>query len=145
MKEIPLSNSPLLTIVDDEDYEWVVKRSWHITKDGYARTTYVGHNNQLLQRQILRRHGLLNEAILVDHVNGNRLDNRKINFKQVNHVGNSANRRNVAGVSYHKHNRSWVAYINVNHKRYTIGYFRTEEAAKAARKAAERERREILG
>lgn len=37
MKEIHLSNSSAVALVDDEDYELLTRWTWHEEKDGYAR------------------------------------------------------------------------------------------------------------
>lgn len=42
MKEIPLSNSKEVAIVDDDDYDLVMKHKWRKNRDGYAETRING-------------------------------------------------------------------------------------------------------
>ena len=79
----------------------------------------------------------------IDHINGNRLDNRIANLRSVN---DSENRKNMAirsdnttgvlGVHWYKSKNLWHAQIQVNEKKVHLGYFeRLEDAAKARRDA----------
>ncbi|MCJ8336353.1 MAG: HNH endonuclease [Epibacterium sp.] len=80
----------------------------------------------------------------VDHINGNRSDNRLCNLRAVDHLTNqlnrgmaSSNKSGVNGVSWYKSRKKWEAYITINKKRIKLGYFETLEAAKAARAQAD--------
>ena len=82
----------------------------------------------------------------VDHINGDRRDNRPSNLRVVTA---SENRRNAAvpshntsgliGVSYRGDKRRWRAYIAIGDITQHLGYFNTKTEALAARKAAEQE------
>lgn len=84
---------------------------------------------------------------ILDHINGDRLDNRIENLRVVSSLGNSCNRAKSTGktsrfigVSWSKSKRKWRAYINSSHnKTVHIGYFSSEEDAAAARLKAQRE------
>lgn len=75
----------------------------------------------------------------VDHINGNKLDNRKSNLRICSHSENLRNQRKpkdnksgFKGVSWHKGAKRWCAEIRSNGKRHHLGYFDTaEDAAKA--------------
>lgn len=78
----------------------------------------------------------------VDHINGNTLDNRIANLRDVTRRENCMNKTKradnssgVTGVS--KQNGKWVARISHNKKRILIGSFDSLEAAKESRKEAE--------
>jgi len=80
-------------------------------------------------------------GIVVDHINGNGLDNRICNLRIVNHRINQLNRKpkqkkpksNFVGVSYRLSKIcGWVAYINVNGSRIKLGEFGDEIAAAVA-------------
>lgn len=80
----------------------------------------------------------------IDHINGNRSDNRIVNLRDVSHHENMKNVRTPVtntsghiGVTLFKPNGKWVAGIKVNGKRLYLGYFDTIEEAVAVRKAAE--------
>jgi hypothetical protein len=68
----------------------------------------------------------------IDHINGDKHDNRIENLRVVTSAQNSQNRR-VRGVTYEKRqtSRPWRARIMVNYKSITLGYFATEAEALA--------------
>jgi HNH endonuclease/AP2 domain len=75
---------------------------------------------------------------LVDHINGNGLDNRKSNLRFATKSQNGANSKRK-GYSFHKASGKWRATITKNYKQYTLGYFDTEEEARKAYKKAHAE------
>jgi len=97
----------------------------------------------LLHREVMERK--LGRSILpgmhIDHINGNPLDNRRSNLREVTPLQNQFNKRvqrqtisGYKGVAYDKRQlkRQWIARIRHNGKQYTIGYYATpEEAAHA--------------
>jgi HNH endonuclease/AP2 domain-containing protein len=84
------------------------------------------------------------DGIDVDHVDGNRLNNRRSNLRLATHQQNTFNKgphRNntsgIKGVSWHKRLKKWQVQLNVNGKRVGLGYFSEKaEAAKAYERAA---------
>jgi hypothetical protein len=81
---------------------------------------------------------------LVDHVNGNTLDNRRQNLRIATTLENNHNRTRVngnntsgfPGVAWHSQQNKWRAYIMIDHHQKHLGCFETkEEAAEAARNA----------
>jgi hypothetical protein len=80
----------------------------------------------------------------LDHINGNKRDNRISNLRAVSRSENcrniAMNRKNtsgVMGVVWHKPSERWKAEIGVNGKRKCLGYFMRRVDAVCARKAAE--------
>ena len=80
---------------------------------------------------------------IVDHVNNNKLDNRKENLRIITRKQNSMNRTSAKnssskyiGVCFNKKHNKWQSYITVNKKQIKLGYFENEnDAAKARNKA----------
>jgi hypothetical protein len=81
----------------------------------------------------------------IDHINGNRLDNRLENLRQATPRQNSYNKKlscrsktGVKGVGFDKRISLWNARIVVNGKRIYLGLFKTiDDAAKAYAVAAQ--------
>ena len=67
----------------------------------------------------------------IDHINGNRSDNRILNLREVTYQENHFNRTAVKGYSYHKPNNKYVARIKANGKQIHLGYFDKPEEARA--------------
>lgn len=81
----------------------------------------------------------------IDHINGNRADNRLENLREVTAVQNNRNRARpftntsgVMGVAFRKDSGRWRAFINANGRRANLGTFDLFDEAVAARKMAER-------
>ena len=121
-------------IFDKEDYEKIKDYAW-VQSNGYACHAW------------LRVHRIIMDCpdgMVVDHINHNRLDNRKGNLRiclQIDNMKNQTLRRNnksgITGVNKHSYRDCYVARINVDGKRKHIGYYKTLEEAAKARKAAE--------
>lgn len=144
--EIPLTQGQF-AIVDDEDAELVLAQGrWFAKRDG--RTFYAGRKTRRVGggQATLHLHTLLTGWPLVDHVNGDGLDNRRANLRPATKVENSRNRRlqsnnrsGFRGVSWITAKRRWRASICVQGRRIYLGHYTTPEAAAAAYDAAARE------
>jgi hypothetical protein len=75
----------------------------------------------------------------IDHINGIKDDNRIVNLRQVTHAENQQNKHSTKGYSWHQKRQSWEAYIRINGKKSTLGYFEKEEDAQLARIKAKHE------
>lgn len=78
----------------------------------------------------------------VDHINGNRSDNRHENLRSATHAENCFNRkplgRRSKGCYWQPKREKWIAQIGYQGKRITIGYYDTEQqASEAYREKAE--------
>jgi hypothetical protein len=135
------------TIVDPQDYYRLKNFNWFLSgssKKFYAhRSIKIGN----IETKTVSMHRLIMDApkgLVVDHINGNGLDNRRANLRLVTPLQNHWNGRKMEntssrfkGVCFNKQNKKWVAYINVENKRIYLGNFNSEiDAAKAYDEAA---------
>lgn len=131
-----------VAIIDDDDADKVSAYTWHVS-GGYARAK--SYKNGTAKH--VHMHRLIIDApegILVDHISGDKLDNRKENLRLCDFGGNSQNSKKPShntsgfkGVCKHKRTDRWIAYIRVKGKRVYLGYFDTpEEAADAYKRAS---------
>ncbi len=109
---------------------------------GYIQV-YVDGKNCLLHRLVfLFHHGYMPK--MIDHINGNRLDSRIENLREATSSQNQQNRKiqrnNLSGFKgavYHPQKMKWQGRIQVNKKKFSLGYYNlAEEAHEAYKKAA---------
>lgn len=139
MREIELTQG-FKTVVDDEDYEWLSKVPLQAHKGrtgGYYAVLSEKRKVIGLHRVIVERHGATVGADqVVDHKNGDTLDNRKGNLRVCSRGQNSANQKlrsdnrlGLKGVVQVKN--SYQCFIQKDKKRKYLGTFRCPlEAAK---------------
>lgn len=124
---------------------------WHTRYAGQEAFTTISHGYKVgsLCKITVSAHRVAwkmtsgDEPAMLDHINGDRSDNRLCNLRAANaleNVRNSARYQNngsgVSGVRWHRVRRKWQAYIRSG-KLLHLGYFSNFEDAVAARKAAE--------
>ena len=120
-------------LVDDDDYTFFLQSSWHMDYRGYPRSGKFG---------VKPMHLLLmppKPGYNVDHINCNKLDNRRSNLRYVTASFNARNKRkrkgcssSYPGVCWHKCTSKWSAAITVNKRTRHLGLFDSEEAAARA-------------
>ncbi|MDD5010925.1 MAG: AP2 domain-containing protein [Phycisphaerae bacterium] len=130
--------------VDPEDYEKLAEDDWQY----YENKSKNRYAVQMEVRKIVYMHRVIMNApagYLVDHRNGDGLDNRKSNLRLATQAENSRNKRKTKkavtskykGVSLRKKENKWVAHIDYQGRRIHLGFFKNEEdAAKAYDEAA---------
>jgi hypothetical protein len=131
-------------LIDADDLEIVAQRTWSLGKRGYpvshtSRKSAEGHKTETLHRYLLRPQN----GFDVDHISGNKLDNRRNNLRICSHQQNMFNQRRritnttgYPGVSYQKSAGKYEAYINRDGKKIHLGLFMSLKEAIIARQCA---------
>lgn len=136
------------TVIDEDDYDRVMRMNWAPQPSGlsvYAVTKslrYIPKHHQRLHAYIIKaEHGQI-----VDHINGDTLDNRKANLRIVTAAENARNSRRPTfdgktskfkGVTWHPGRERWTAQITCEGVTSPLGVFSHEEdAARAYDRAA---------
>jgi hypothetical protein len=141
MKQIPLTNGKM-AIVDDADHEWLSQWKWSATSPNKGNKWYAardaGGKRVSMHRQITDAP----KGMVVDHINGNGLDNRRENLRVCTYRENSFNHKlskrsttGYMGVAL-DNGRRYVAHLQVAGQKKRIGWFKTAEEAARARDAA---------
>lgn len=149
MKEIVLSGGKLVTLVDADSYESLIQWNWCFDERYVYRRHHLRMEGKKQIHQKIYLHKLVNntpEGLDTDHINGNKLDNRRCNLRVATRSQNSANRKKnpkhtskYKGVHWHNHTKKWKAEIKINGKKKYLGVFISEEDAAAAYDTAARE------
>lgn len=144
MKEIQLSQGKV-TQVDDIDYEWLMQWKWYFNS-GYAARDSSLANGATRQRIYMHRIIMNTPAgIEVDHINLDRLDNRRENLRNCSRVENSRNKKLYTGntTGYKgvtKKRNKFVTQLMVEGKTIHLegSYETAKEAARAYDQAAKK-------
>jgi hypothetical protein len=136
-----------VTIVDDEDADIAGDRSLSLLRNGkgycFIQHYYSKGKHAQLHRLIAER--MLGRPLIkgevVDHIDGDTLNNKRSNLRVVTqrqNTQNYASHRNgrLVGCHFYKRSKKWRAYIKIHGKPIHLGYFPTEEAAHQAYLAA---------
>lgn len=146
MKKIPLTRG-IFAIVDDADFDILSQWKWHALKAG-DRTYYAVRSlprRKGLPRQKIFMHRVildcLGSSLVVDHVDGDGLNNQRSNLRLVTQGQNSLNRKRLSttnksgytGVYWSKQKNKWHALIAFrNDKTVHLGFFTDVHEAGAA-------------
>lgn len=131
---IVMTNCGKPCFIDQEDWNLISSYKWYLDKGGYVVTS--GQYNIKLHRLIMNA----KRDDIVDHINQDKLDNRKCNLRLATKSQSEMNKSkrrgkhtsNFKGVSFHKPRNKWRAHITINGQYRHLGLFDNEvEAAKA--------------
>lgn len=146
MQEIKLSQG-YAAIIDDEDHERVSRYKWHAViqfRSDNSRRVYAARgvrkdNGEFVKQYLHRFISDTPDGMGTDHINGNTLDNRRVNLRGCTNAENARNRpRRISssskfkGVSRVRGYDRWRAYIKCDGVKKHIGYFDSEEEAARA-------------
>ena len=139
---VKMITSEKVMICDAKEWESLKNFHWNASKkDGYAMASIEG-------KTVLYHHLILKakDGYVRDHINRNRLDNRKCNLRYATLRANVLNKgipknstSGCCGVTFEKRLGKWRAYIYCKSKMLHIGYFDNQEDAINARRVAEEE------
>lgn len=121
-------------LFDEADLPLIEAHSWHRGKRGYPATHVAGRT------VVLHRLLFPDAAGEVDHINGDKMDNRRANLRVVTHQQNAFNqarrRTNTSGyigVSPVRDAGIFEAYIHLHGEKHHLGLFATARHAARVR------------
>lgn len=116
-REIQLTQG-YVALVDDEDFTRVSKHTWTLVRSRcgniYAQHKFYGKLHRFVMK--LPRRIDPKKWIIVDHRDGNGLNNQKVNLRITNQSINSLNRKKHCGVYWKKSHKAWTATTRINGK-----------------------------
>lgn len=124
--------------------QWAGKRAFTASNQNYYHGQLFSHGVRAHQVIYAMVNGVW-PTLQIDHINGNRGDNRPENLREVTNSENARNRKKVTnntsgfcGVTYRKSRKKWEASIyTASRVRLFLGNFDSVEDAVKVRKCAE--------
>jgi hypothetical protein len=149
IKLISPKNDVKFSLIDNEDFEFLQKWEWKWTLQGYAVKVKALKGDKNTHRAMHRLIMGAKEGTFIDHINRDKLDNRKINLRFCTFQQNTWNRAKVSdtrgykskykGVGWDKKQNKWFAMIYKDYIDYHLGFYDLEtEAATAYNEAAKK-------
>lgn len=139
MNQIELTQGKF-ALVDDEDFDFLSQWKWRISGSGYAISG--SKSKRVFMHRVINN---TPEGYDTDHINRDKLDNRRENLrtatKMLNGRNRGENKNNTSGhkgISWDKRVESWAVYIWKDYKKIHLGRFKIlVEAIKARKKGEE--------
>jgi len=132
------TTSGKIIFIDESDLATTLKYTWCVSKTGYA-VANINHSVVKLHRYILSPP----DTQIIDHINGDKLDNRRCNLRYCDNASNtkncklqSNNKSGYPGVRITPNN-TYNVRITVNRKEIHVGNYKTLQSAIRARIKAE--------
>lgn len=140
-REVPISGTEYVALVDDSDYADVAQYKWFANRNRkqvyprrYVRVAPGVRTTIHLHTQLMGEPPA--SGMMVDHINGDGLDNRRANLRFVTPQQNGMNRRDKRGSSQYRGVRAvngrWEAVLSHGGKRTNLGRFSDEKDAALA-------------
>lgn len=126
------------TIIDIDDIEKISIHKWYLDNHGYATSR--------INDKIIHMHNYLydNKNKIIDHIDMNKLNNSKSNFRLCTKIQNAMNSKTPCknksgfkGVSYESYTGKWRSVIGINGQFINLGRYDNLDDAIASRKEAE--------
>ncbi len=147
-----LLNTGLISFIDNCDKD-LSQFKWHVAKTHnplYAmRTLHFWVNDKRRTKKLIMHRLIMSRVLnrdldrceIVDHINGNTMDNRRSNLRLTTYFGNTTNSKRrkdntsgYKGVIWSKQRNKWQARIKSKGHVYHIGYFNDPRSAHEAYK-----------
>lgn len=149
MNYIPLQGSVMHALIDESDYEELSQYTWYVQKHGRTyrafRTEYERKDGKKINQKTiyLSRSILKPKKGMIDHIDGNGLNNRRSNLRLCTHQQNCCNRplrtgsfSGAQGIKWDRTNKRWKAYVSIKKKRLLVGNYIDKREAIVARNVA---------
>lgn len=123
---------------------------YRYTKYGYWKMVHNISNNTTgynsvwcFNKKIIFRHRILfyafnntfdiyNPHVLIDHIDGNPINNELTNLRLVTNQENQHNQHRAKGYTYINKRNKWQSFIHINKKQIYLGYYNTRWEARQA-------------
>jgi len=147
MKTIKLTQNQV-ALVSDEDYDFLNQWKWYAKKSGANSFIAMRGEKESGKRKTICMHRVICPGEVIDHKDGNSLNNTRENLRSCTSNQSHQNRQRTKGssqyrgVSWSKKNRKWIGRVKNDRRSIYLGSFADEEqAARAYDKTA----REVYG
>lgn len=145
--KVYFNNTDNYFLCDLEDWQPVSDMfTWYESEHGYARTVLDSENHKYMFFHSYVLNEFPSKNRVCDHINRNKLDNRRQNLRIVSTRENNINQKTYknnssghTGVYFHPSINKWIAYIGYKKQNINCGSYETYEEAVAAREKAELE------
>lgn len=147
MNYIPLQNSVMHALIDESYYEELSQYNWYVQKHGRTyrafRSEYERKDGKKINQKTIYLHRSImkpKKRQMIDHIDGNGLNNRRSNLRLCTHQQNCCNRplrtgsfSGAIGVKWNRRIKRWKAYVSISKKRLLIGNYINKYEAILAR------------
>lgn len=128
-------------LFDKTDMDLVLSYSWEVSHRGYVVRKARHNESKNATRSISMHRNIMGLQTggggMVDHINGNKLDNRRCNLRAANQYTNQWNRgkpnipttSRFKGVRWVESDRKWRSAIVLFRKSHSLGQYEREESA----------------
>jgi len=123
---LPLSNGD--TAIIDDDCALLLKWKWQLDNTGYPSRggSYNGKKCHVRLHTLIM--GAAPKGMVTDHINGNKLDNRRANLRFCTKSINNLN-SGPSGVSWHEGDQAWRVRFKIGGKELYYGNFQDKDEA----------------